>query len=280
MKRAVAARQSIRSSFFKLRRSAVLRSPWMDVLQFVALVALLIWFMSWSTARLGYVWHWYRVPRFLYTWTEGRLVAGPLLQGLLLTLKISGLALVLSMALGLTTALLRLSDSVTGRILSRGYLELIRNTPLLVQLFVVYFILGPILGMGNFVAAILALTLFEGAYSSEIFRAGIVSIHKGQWEAAHSLGLSLPDTYRHVILPQAVRRILPPLASQMITLVKDSALVSMIALADLTQQARIIIAQTFMSFEIWFATAGMYLVVTVSLSLIVRYIEKRFRIYT
>jgi len=184
------------------------------------------------------------------------------------------------MALGLVTALLRLSESVTGRMLSRGYLEIIRNTPLLVQLFVVYFILGPILGMGNFIAAVLALTLFEGAYASEIFRAGIVSMHKGQWEAAHCLGLSGTDTYRYVILPQAVRRILPPLASQMITLVKDSALVSMIALADLTQAARIIIAQSFMSFEIWFTTAGLYLVVTVSLSMVVRYIEKRFKIYT
>jgi polar amino acid transport system permease protein len=252
----------------------------MDILQFITLVALLIWFMSWSTARLGYVWHWYRVPRFLFTRTEGRLIVGPLIQGLILTLKISGLSLVLSFVLGLTTALLRLSESVAGRILARGYLELIRNTPLLVQLFVVYFILGPILGMGNFVSAVLALTLFEGAYASEIFRAGIVSMHKGQWEAAHSLGLSLADTYRYVILPQAVRRILPPLASQAITLVKDSALVSMIALADLTQAARIIIAQTFMSFEIWFVTAGIYLVVTVSLSIVVRFIEKRFRIFT
>ncbi len=268
------------ASLHRLRRSPVFRSPWFDVAQFLALVALLVWFMSWSTARLGYVWHWYRVPRFLFTQTEGGLIAGPLLRGLLLTLKISGLSLVFSMALGLATALLRLSGSVTGRLLSRGYLETIRNTPLLVQLFVVYFILGPILGMGNFVSAVLALTLFEGAYSSEIFRAGIVSIHKGQWEAAHSLGLSGSDTYRYVILPQAVRRILPPLASQMITLVKDSALVSMIALADLTQAARIVIAQTFMSFEIWFATAGLYLLVTVSLSLVVRYIERRFRIYT
>jgi len=278
--RAAAVRQGIHSSFHNLRRSVVFRSPWFDVVQFVVLVALLVWFMSWSTARLGYIWHWYRVPRFLFTRTEGRLVVGPLLNGLLLTLKISGLSLLLSFVLGLATALLRLSESVTGRVLSRGYLELIRNTPLLVQLFVVYFILGPILGLGNFISAILALTLFEGAYSSEIFRAGIVSIHKGQWEAAHCLGLSQPDTYRYVILPQAFRRILPLLASQMITLVKDSALVSMIALADLTQAARIIIAQTFMSFEIWFTTAGLYLVVTVSLSLVVRYIEKRFRIFT
>lgn len=277
---AAAVGQGIRSSFHNLRRSVIFRSPWLDIAQFIALVALLVWFMSWSTARLGYIWHWYRVPRFLFTWTEGRLVAGPLLNGLLLTLKISGLSLILSFVLGLVTALLRLSGSVAGRLLSRGYLEVIRNTPLLVQLFVVYFILGPILGLGNFISAILALTLFEGAYSSEVLRAGIVSIHKGQWEAAHSLGLSLPDTYRYVILPQAVQRILPPLASQMITLVKDSALVSMIALADLTQAARIIIAQTFMSFEIWFATAGLYLVVTVGLSLAVRYIEKRFRIIT
>ena len=262
------------------KKFLLFRSPWKDILQYILLIAILIWFMSWSTARLGYVWHWYRVPRYLLSLKNGKLIAGPLIDGLLLTLKISGVSLVVALVLGLITALLRLSSSITGRLLARGYMELIRNTPLLVQLFVIYFIVGPILGLERFTSAVLALSLFEGAYASEIFRAGIVSIHKGQWEAAYSIGLSETDTYRFVILPQAVRRILPPLTSQAISLIKDSALVSLVALADLTQQARVIIAQTFLAFEIWFVIAGIYLVITVTLSTIVSYLEKRFQIRT
>lgn len=254
--------------------------PWKDILQFILLVVVLVWFMSWSTARLGYVWHWHRVPRFLFILKDGKLVVGPLIEGLSLTLKISGISLVVAFTLGLVTALLRLSSSVTGTVVARGYVELIRNTPLLVQLFVVYFLLGPILDLDRFVAAVLALSLFEGAYASEIFRAGIVSIHKGQWEASYSLGLSGADTYRFVVLPQAIRRILPPLTSQAISLIKDSALVSLVALADLTQAARVIVARTFLAFEIWFTIAAMYLVITVALSTFVNYLEKRFQIQT
>jgi len=256
------------------------RSPWKDILQYILLIAAIIWFMSWSTSRLGYIWHWYRVPRYLFSHENGELIAGPLIEGLLLTLRISRVSLVIALALGLITALLRLSNSVSGRLLARGYMELIRNTPLLVQLFVMYFIVGPILDLDSFTSVVLALSLFEGAYASEIFRAGIVSIHKNQWEAAHSLGLSGVDTYRFVILPQAIRRVLPPLTCQAISLIKDSALVSMVALADLTQQARIIVAQSFLAFEIWFTIAAIYLAITVTFSTLVSYMEKRFQILT
>jgi len=267
------------SIFHRLGKKVfIFRSPWSDIIQYILLVGVISWLMSMSTARLGYIWHWYRVPRYLFTFKEGALLAGPLIRGLLLTLKISGISLVLSFFLGLGTALLRLSGSVTGKLLARGYLELIRNTPLLVQLFVMYFIVGPIFDLDRFMSAVLALSLFEGAYASEIFRAGIVSIQKGQWDACHSLGLSMLDTYRYVILPQAIRRILPPLTNQAVALVKDSALVSLVALEDLTQQARITIAQTFLAFEIWFVVAAIYLIITVSLSFLVRYLEKRFRI--
>jgi polar amino acid transport system permease protein len=147
-------------------------------------------------------------------------------------------------------------------------LELIRNTPLLVQLFFIYFVFAPVLGIGRFTAGVLALSLFEGAYASEIFRAGIVSIDKGQWEAAHSLGLSAIHTYRYIILPQAIRRILPPLTSQAVSLIKDSALVSTVAIYDLTMQAQVIISETFLTFEVWFTVAAIYLVLTVVLSTI------------
>jgi polar amino acid transport system permease protein len=167
-----------------------------------------------------------------------------------------------------------------AKTIARIYLELIRNTPLLIQLFFIYFVLGPVLGLDRFLCAVLALSLFEGAYASEIFRAGIVSIQRGQWEAAYSLGLSTFDTYKDIVLPQAIRRILPPLTSQAISLVKDSALVSTIAIYDLTMQAQAVIAETFLTFELWFTVAGMYLVVTATLSIIVNIMENRFKVVT
>jgi len=262
------------------QRVFLFRPPWIDIIQYLLLVVVVIWLMSLSTSTLGYYWQWYRVPRYLFRIEDGRLVAGQLIQGLFFTFKISGISLVLAFAIGLATALIRLSGSFMGRIVSRVYLETIRNTPLVVQIYLMYFVIGPILGFGRFASAVAALCLFEGAYVSEIFRAGIVSLHKGQWEAAHSLGLSTFDTYRDVILPQAIRRILPPLTSQIITLIKDSALVSIVSLSDLALQARIIAADTFLTFEIWFTAAAIYLVILVTLSTIVFYMEKRFKILT
>jgi polar amino acid transport system permease protein len=260
------------------QRFFLLRSPARDILQFILLMAVLVWLLLLGASRSGYRWEWYRVPRYILNVVEGRLTAGPLLQGLSLTLRISAISLVLAFAIGLLTALLRLSDSLVGRAVARAYLETIRNTPMLVQLFVIYFILGPILNIERFLSAVLALSLFEGAYASEVFRAGIVSIHKGQWQACYSLGLNAVDTYRFVILPQAVRRILPPLTSQAVSLIKDSSLVSMVSLMDLTLQAGIVVSETFLPFEIWFTTAAMYLVVTVTLSTVVSRMERRFRI--
>ena len=262
------------------QRVIFFRSPWRDIIQYVLLVVTLVWLMSISTAQLGYNWQWYRIPRYLFTIQDGRLVAGALMEGLLYTFRISGVSLVFAMLIGLATALGRLTDSFMARAVTRIYLEIIRNTPLVVQIYLVYFVVGPILGLGRFSSAVLALSLFEGSYLSEVFRAGIVSLHKGQWEAAHSLGLSTTDTYRDVILPQALRRILPPLTSQVITLIKNSALVSLVSLADLSMQARIIAANTFLTFEVWFTTAAIYLVVTVTLSTIVSRMEKRFKVLT
>ncbi len=256
------------------------RSPVVDVIQFLALVAVGAWLLGVSTERLGYNWQWYRVPRYIFSFENGRLMAGPLLQGLKITMQISIVSFILAFSFGLLTALFRLSNSFMARILARGYLELIRNSPLLVLLFLIYFVLGPILGISRFASAVLALSLFEGAYASEIFRAGIVSVHQGQLEAAYSLGLSTFDTYRYVILPQALRMILPPLTSQAISLVKDSALVSTVAIYDLTMRGQEVIADTFLTFEIWFAVAAIYLVITVALSIMVNIMENRLRVLT
>jgi len=258
---------------------AILRSPLFDMGQFAFLIICVVWFFSHSTESLGYNWQWYQVPRHLFTIDDqGGFTAGPLLDGMMMTLQISGISLVLTFTVGLATALFRLSSSFAAQMLARFYLETSRNTPLLIQLFFIYFVLGPVLGLGRFFSAVLALSLFEGAYASEIFRAGIVSIHRGQWEASYSLGLSGWDTYRYVILPQAVRRLLPPLTSQAISLIKDSALVSTIAIYDLTMQAQAIISETFLTFELWFTVALMYLAVTIALSMLVSFMERRFKV--
>ncbi len=120
---------------------------------------------------------------------------------------------------------------------------------------------------------ILALSLFEGAYASEIIRAGIQAVPIGQWEASSSLGMNRRQSYSYVVLPQALRQMIPPLTSQGISLVKDSALVSTIAIYDLTMQGQQIIAETFLSFEIWFVIAAIYLIVTTMLSILVKYLE-------
>ncbi len=249
-----------------------------DLLKYAAVIGALGWLIYRGVAGLGYNWQWYRVPSYLYSLENGRLTAGPLIDGLLVTLKITFFSLLLAFLFGLITALLRLSHSFAARGLSRGYLEMMRNTPLLVQLFLMYFVLSPALGMGAFTSAVLALSLFEGAYISEIIRAGIVSVSRHQWEAAFSIGLSRWHTYRFVVLPQAVRRILPPLTSQAVSLIKDSALVSTIAIYDLTMQGQIIIARTYLVFELWFTIAAIYLVMTMSLSLTVYTLEKRLKI--
>jgi polar amino acid transport system permease protein len=249
-----------------------------DTLKYLLTLGILVWMMGHGTAQLGYRWHWYRVPRYLFTIREGRFMAGPLLLGIGVTFQIAGVGLVLAFLIGLVTAIFRLSNSFTARMIARGYLELIRNTPLLIQLFFIYFVLAPVIEMEAFTAAVLALSLFEGAYTSEILRAGILSIHKGQWEASHSLGMNTFQTYRYIVLPQAIRRILPPLTSQGVSLIKDSALVSTISIYDLTMQGRAIVSQTFMTFEIWFTVAAIYLIVTVSLSTLVQVMEKRLRI--
>ena len=258
-----------------LRAAAVRRTALIEWGKFLLLAGIAVWLLSAGTGGPGYQWQWYRVPRFLFTADAAGWTAGPLLQGLLVTLRISALSLLCMLILGLTTALLRLSVSFTGRALAWGYLELIRNTPLLIQIFFIYFVVAPVLDIGAFAAAVLALSLFEGAYAAEILRAGIVSIHRGQWEAAHSLGLGTFDTYRSVILPQAIRRVLPPLAGQAISLVKDSSLVSTIAVYDLTMQGQKIVSETFLVFEIWFTVAAIYLVMTLALSLAVRFLERR-----
>ena len=249
--------------------------PWWSIGRYLLVMGVLIWLAGRGAENLGYNWQWYRISDVVVSVRDGDIQAGPLLNGLFMTLKISGVSLLLALLFGLSSALLRLLPSAVGRLVARIYLEVIRNIPLLILIFFIYFVVGPLFGLGRFTSAVLALSLFEGAYASEIFRAGIVSIHRGQWEAAYSLGLSTRDTYMRVVLPQAVRRIVPPLTGQAVSLVKDSALVSTIAIYDLTMQGQKLVAETFLAFEIWFTVAIMYLLLTVSLSIVAWYLERK-----
>ena len=201
--------------------------------------------------------------------------AGPLLIGLWVTLKISALSLALALVFGLIGGLARVAHNPTTRALAAGYVELIRGTPLLVQIFIAYFFLGTIFQLSAFTAGVAALAVFTGAYVAEIVRAGIEAIPKGQMEAARSLGMTAPQAMRHVVLPQALKQVLPPLAGQSINLVKDSSLVSVMALTDLTKAGREVVASTFSPFEVWFTVALMYLLLTGLLSIAVRRLERK-----
>ena len=273
--------QSHKSSATDSKRSVFTLSkiPIKDIIAYVLVMLGIAFIIYKGASEQGYFWQWYQVPKYLFTLEDGTFTLGPLLQGLKVTLNITWISMILTYAIGLLTALLRVSDSIVGRAFARIYLELARNTPLIVQLFFIYFVVAPVLGIDRLFAAILALSLFEGAYASEIYRSGIVSLPKGQWEAAHSLGLSIFDTYRKIILPQAIRRVLPPLTSQTISLIKDSSLVSVIAVYEMTMQANAIVAETFLTFEIYFTIAGIYLFVTVCLSQLVALLERKFKVY-
>jgi polar amino acid transport system permease protein len=165
------------------------------------------------------------------------------------------------------------------------YVEFIRGSPLLVQIYIWYFVLGTmfnkLLGAYGFTKlpdlwyGVAALAFFAGAYVTEIVRAGIQSIHRGQIEASRSLGMSYGQSMRYVILPQAMRRILPPLAGQFISLIKDSSLLGIIAIRELTKATREVVTSSLQSFELYFTCAVLYLVLTFTLSMFVQYMERR-----
>ncbi|WP_022669622.1 amino acid ABC transporter permease [Hippea alviniae] len=201
--------------------------------------------------------------------------AGPLLMGLYMTIKVSVVSIIMALIIGFIAGLMRISENPLFRNLSVVYIEIIRGTPLLVQIFIVYFFVGTIFNMTRFFAGAFALAVFEGAYIAEIIRAGIQSIPRGQTEASLALGMNYFQIMRYIIMPQAIKRVLPALAGQFISLIKDSSLLSVISLTELTKAGREIVSSTFSPFEIWFSVAALYFIVTYSLSLLDRYLERR-----
>ncbi|NOH64842.1 amino acid ABC transporter permease [Vibrio sp. RE88] len=242
----------------------------------IVMLGLGLWWLLDSGAKaIDYQWQWHRVPDYLAFYEDGQWWPAELLEGLWVTIKISAWSLLFTLLIGMLTALLKLSQSVVGRTIANTYIELIRNTPLLVQIYLLYFVFGPVIGLDRFATAILALSLFQGAYTAEIFRGGLNSISKGQFEAARSLGLSPFSTYYDVIFPQLLQRTLPPLTNEVVSLVKNSSIVSVMAIFDLTTEGRNIVSETAMPFEIWFSVAAIYLLLTLSLSGISAWLEHK-----
>jgi polar amino acid transport system permease protein len=213
---------------------------------------------------------------------------GLLIVGLWLTLKISVLATIFGVIIGIIGGLTRLSDNPALKWTTMVYVEVIRGSPLLVQILIWYFILGTVFnellaayGLGRIPAwwyGVASLACFAGAYVTEIVRAGIQSIHRGQMEAARSLGMSYGQAMRYIIMPQALRRILPPLAGQFISLIKDSSLLGIIAIRELTKAAREAVTASLQPFEVFMLCALLYLVLTFTLSMLVQHLERRMAI--
>jgi len=243
----------------------------------------------------------YQVPAASVAVEEGEMISigdtlgnyqewkpGLLIIGLWITLQISVIATILGVIIGIIGGLARISSNPALRWTTIIYVEIIRGSPLMVQILIWYFVLGTVInellaayGLGRLPAfwyGVASLACFAGAYVTEIVRAGIQSIHRGQTEAARSLGMSYAQSMFYIILPQALRRILPPLAGQFISLIKDSSLLGMIAIRELTKAAREAVTVSLQPFEVFFLAAALYLVLTFTLSMLVQRLEKRMTI--
>jgi polar amino acid transport system permease protein len=257
---------------------------------------------------LEYKGDWSAIPQFLLRRSKetGRLVPNYLLQGLITTLKLSVWATILATIVGIIIGLFRTGKNLFLRMVGRTYVELIRNLPPLVLIFIFYFFvvdqIMPLLGVEEFIrsrpedaqailavffaekslfvqfiSGVITLAFFEGAYITEIVRAGIECIERGQTEAAYSLGLSWLDQMRFIIMPQAIKRVLPALANEFINTIKYSAIASIVSIQELTFMGRQVVVATRYIFETWITVSVMYMVLTLSLSLLAGQLERKMR---
>jgi glutamine transport system permease protein len=203
-----------------------------------------------------------------------------LLQGMRMTIQLTIIAVAVGTVIGLFGSLFRLSHFKPVAWAAKGYVDFFRGTPLLVQIFLIHYGIPPVLGMAQpfpvFLSGTIALSLNSGAYIAEIFRGGIQSIHRGQMEAARSLGMNYAQAMTYVILPQAFKRSIPPLGNEFIAMLKDSSLVSVISLQELMMSGRIMMGRSFRPFETWVTVALLYLVMTMTISQFVSYLERVF----
>ncbi len=272
------------------------------------ILAVIVGFFAYIWYRLfyslNYKWNWAIIPTYLVRFDadKQRWTANILLEGFLTTIKISVWATFLAVLLGFTVGLMRVSSRLFFRLIGRTYVESIRNTPPLVLVFIFYYFVSDqllsFLGIEQifrqspgqlrqlltllfaepglitpFLSGVLTLALFQGAYIAEIVRAGIQAIDTGQWEAGRALGLTRWQMMRLVVLPQAIKIMLPPLANEFINTIKWSSIVSIISIQELTFQGLQVMASTQATVEVWLTISLMYLLVCLSLSLLVRRIE-------
>lgn len=272
------------------------------------ILAVIVGFFAYIWYRLffslNYQWNWGVIPTYLFRFDPDKQhwTANILLEGFLTTIKISIWATFLAILLGFTIGLMRVSPRLFFRLIGRTYIESIRNTPPLVLVFIFYYFVSDQLltflaveeifrtspaqvqhiltslfaapGLITpFLSGVLTLALFQGAYIAEIVRAGIQAVDTGQWEAGRALGLTRWKSIRLIILPQAVRIMLPPLANEFINTIKWSSIVSIISIQELTFQGLQVMASTQATIEVWLTISLMYLLLCLVLSLIVRRIE-------
>jgi polar amino acid transport system permease protein len=278
----------------------------LDAVILVLIIALFAYIYYRVKYGLQYNTDWSIIPQFLfYRDTEtGAISASFLVDGFINTLKLSFWAIIFGTMAGIIMGVFRTSKSLLLRMIGRTYVELIRNVPPIVLIYLFYFFFADqlmrlfgveefIRGLSDsnksimtflfadealftqFLSGIITVAFFEGAYITEIIRSGIDSIERGQREAAYSLGLSMIDQMRFIIMPQAIKRVLPPLANEFINTIKYSALASVISIQELTFMGRSAIESTGKIFEVWITVSLMYLILTMSLSTFVGKLEKK-----
>ena len=276
----------------------------LDIAISLALTSVFVWLVYRVNVEVDYKWNWSIIPQYLIRFDieKSRWVWGLIMQGVLTTLRLSIWATILAMIFGTIMGLFRVSQGLFNRLISWSYVELIRNIPILVWIFIFYYFISdqimPFFGLDElvrsksetiknlftflfasparlpaFLSGLLALAIYEGAYITEIIRAGIQSIEKGQWEASSALGFSRWQQMRYVIFPQAIQRVLPPLAGQFISTIKDSAIVSVISIQELTFQGMELMSATFLTFEVWITIMVLYLLLCLTCSLLVERLE-------
>jgi polar amino acid transport system permease protein len=292
-----------------LLNSFVKRLTLVDLAVVLAVAAGVLFFFVRMVQVLEYQWEWQAIPGYFVFKdpSTGRFHANMLLQGFGTTIKLSIWSMVLGFVIGTVSGIMGARGGVAGKMISRFYVETVRNIPSLVLVILFYYFVSSqfldalgldqwvrnqpdsvargisffLAGSGQinaFVSAAVALAIYEGAYISEIVRGGINGIEKGQWEAAWSMGLSQPQTFGLVVLPQTFRRVAFPLAGQFISTIKDSAIVSVISVQELTFQGLELMAATFLTFEIWITITLLYFILTFSLSRTISFFEKRLAI--
>ncbi|MFH1893081.1 MAG: amino acid ABC transporter permease [Candidatus Zixiibacteriota bacterium] len=200
-----------------------------------------------------------------------------LLPAVPVTIEVTFLSFALALAIGVIAGTIRVAKLRFFSSAARIYVDVIRGVPLLVLIFFIYFGLGGILNIGRMTAGVISLGVCYGAYIAEIFRAGILAIPKGQFEAALSLGMTRQQTFRHVIIPQAFRIAIPPIANEFIACLKDSSLVSVIAMREITRAGREYFSRTFADFQVWLVVAILYLILTITLAKVVSILERKFK---